>query len=160
MSLRTYKGREIGALLSQIRKEHGDDVHIIETRELNRNLVEIDISLAPVSPRITTRASHTSNFAVEIDSDYEEETSSNSLIESLAAVLENQGLSKKISKILLTHAEQMPNKSKSLVDVLDYSLSKILIVDTRLPFQKKFIAFVGPTGVGNAGALRVRRGCR
>lgn len=147
MSLRTYKGKEMGALLSQIRKEHGDDVHIVEARELGKNIVEIDISLGSAG-RATRQQPANNSFAMDLNAEIEQQESPQFILKRLTSIFESQGLSTSLSRALMTQIEKTAKKSRSIVDVLEHALSLILHVDSQLPFQKRVVAFVGPTGVG------------
>jgi len=151
MNTRTYRGKEIGALLSQIRREHGDEVCILETRELQKNVVEIDVAIGTTyGDAIVHENAERASLMV---SDWSESLSivEDPNIEQIVSLFESQGLSEKF--IRSVKSKIATNIRKPTADIITDALSKFYPLESRLPLKKNFVAFVGPTGAGKTTTI-------
>lgn len=125
MTVRTYRGREMGALVARIRRELGSHAVIVATRESAAGF-EIEAALEPpVAQGATADVSpHT------------------------RATWRGQGLSPE-------HEDRLARlmREANLRGGLAAALSSALEVNPQLPFNQRVVALIGATGVGKTTTI-------
>ena len=154
MSTRTYRGKSIGPVMSKIRQELGDEARIVETRAIDQNLVEVEVM---VGSQRSSNARGSAMLSEEIIGNVSGiqpiSNTKSSILQQLHTLLTSQGLSRQFTSLITSRVNIPKRTSKSVTEILAEGLSDIFPLESRLPLTNKYIAFLGPTGVGKTTTI-------
>lgn len=142
MQTRVYRGKEISRVMNQIRKEHGDDAVIVSTRELERNMVEVQVQVAELLKSET-------DYYSPLDQSHLQAKA----VRTLEEMFQSQGIPQILGNRIIQGYLNPENSHITHHDKLVASISKCVSVDTRLPLKNKFVALIGSTGVGKTTTI-------
>lgn len=142
MQTLVYRGKEISGLLSQIRKEHGDDAIIVSTKEIKRDLVEVQI-------RITARVQAEKAQAPDRQQPKQSPELNNYVVRNCKAQGLNDLNTQKLLRIINDGALQNLTDSQKFLT----AMGSLFPIDYRLPLRSKFVALIGATGVGKTTTI-------
>lgn len=136
MNVKVYRGREVNELVSQIREECGEQALIVNTEEIDANLLEITVHLPE---------NHTQPAPARAEA--------TGLRERLNGLLSQQGVTAALRGTILDTLASEPASGSSIEAQLGKCFEKIMKFDSRYPARKRAIAFFGPTGVGKTTTI-------
>lgn len=173
MTLKTFRGREVQGILKTIRRELGDDVVIVDTRELPDNSVEISVDAAgcsrqPVRARrdiielqqdqiVTAGPDELQAFGItsvppQRDPALEQPISQ----ELMYRLFAGQGIAPDLGRMIFSAALRTPARraeEATLDATIARGLSALFPIDSRLPSERRAVAFFGATGVGKTTTI-------
>ncbi|MCO6430360.1 MAG: hypothetical protein J5J00_05815 [Deltaproteobacteria bacterium] len=154
MATRTYRGREIAEVMSEIKQNHGEDAVILSTRELGQKLIEVQVGFESEQPAAGEAAGFT---GVEMQGKMpilETSEPSPRLTPSLlSSLLKDQGISEELYPKIVGEFEGIEIRPKKITTALSAGLSKAFQLDPRLPGRSRAVAFLGATGVGKTTTI-------
>jgi flagellar biosynthesis GTPase FlhF len=139
MVVRTYRGKEMTALLTQIREELGEDAVILSTTRAEGAQIEIAVGTDET-------VAHAGGQQVTMPPPSRTLSSTQDRVRD---ALLRQGLHREIAELVAVRG----TSSDALDKVASSGLAGLITFDSRLPFEQRVVALVGPTGVGKTTTI-------
>ena len=155
MVTRVFRGKEIPAILTQIREEHGDEAVILSTRELGREGIEVRVGIPreemPSQQAVGAPVHGLSSAQPAIAwPDVQERLGGRATLKEL---LVGQGMDAAVIDAIMAKLPARITKKNSLTSVLGHALAEVIPFKTRFPNGRKVISFLGTTGVGKTTTI-------
>ncbi len=144
MEIRTFRGKELGAVMGHVRTMLGEEAMIVNTRYLPDKSVEVEVAVETAAP--VARAPFVAPLVRLTDARIADEHPAVDLLRSAG-----------VRAPLLPRIESRLSSTLPLSETLPQALAASLAFDSSLapqrPGDPRVVALVGPTGVGKTTTL-------
>ena len=161
MKVKTYRGSEMGHVMSQIRDELGDEAIIIAMRE-SGNVIEVEVGLENPQPVPMRKGLVDLREVEEPVENLEPKANLKSSIfpaeakkteRLLKEILVRQGIDQRFAQEIVRGAEVDGRNALSADRYIANGLSKVMGFTSLLPENSRVVAMVGATGVGKTTTI-------
>lgn len=157
MKVRTYRGNEVTALMTQIKEEVGEEAVILSMNE-SKGVIEIEVGLdeTPLGSSDPLDLKQSAERAEEIA--YAAPAGARKgrdavIGEQIMALIQKQGISPALAKRIAKAAQPSFATEMSADRYVSAGIEKEFEFNSLLPFESKVVALVGATGVGKTTTI-------
>ena len=159
MKVRTFRGQEVTALMSQIKEEIGEEAVILSMNE-SKGVIEIEVGwdqlespimlTSPLDLKTTAESPEVIHQGRDVTSTAERTASLTCEIEEL---IRKQGIAPQLAKRIAKSAQSGFDTDMSTDKYVSLGIEKHFEFHSILPFESKVVALVGATGVGKTTTI-------
>lgn len=153
MVTRVFRGKEIPAILSEIRQQHGDEAVILSTRELGREGIEVRVGIPKEQPSSQVVMVSEGNVSSQPSVAWPNLQERNGNRATIRELLHGQVMDSAVIDAILAKLPARITKKNSITAELAKALSEVIPFKTRFPNGRKVVAFLGATGVGKTTTI-------